>query len=66
MFKIGIIGAGWIAQKMVETVAGMKGVQVYAIASRDILKANAFAEKFHIPRAFGSYEDMVKIPELDL
>lgn len=66
MFNIGIIGCGNIAEKMVETVKGMKGAEIYAVASRDIYKANAFAEKHHIPRAFGSYEDMVKIPELDL
>lgn len=66
MFKIGIIGAGWIAERMVETVSGMKNVQVYAIASRDILKANAFAEKHHIPRAFGSYEDLCKDDDIDL
>lgn len=66
MMKMGIIGAGWIAGMMAKTVAGMKNVQIHAIASRDILKANAFAEKYGIPRAFGSYEDMVKDPEIDL
>lgn len=66
MFKIGIIGAGGIAEHMAETVAGMKNAKIHGIASRDIFKANAFAEKYHIPRAFGSYEDMVKDPDLDL
>lgn len=66
MLNIGILGAGHIAEIMAETVAEMKGAKIYAVASRDIFKANAFAEKYHIPRAFGDYEDMVKVPELDL
>lgn len=66
MMKIGIIGCGWIAIQMINTVAKMKGVKVDAVASRDILKANSFAEKYGIPRAFGSYEEMVKSPDLDL
>lgn len=64
--KIGIIGCGWIAVQMINTVAKMRGVKVDAVASRDILKANSFAEKYGIPRAFGSYEEMVKSPDLDL
>lgn len=64
--NIGILGAGWIGEMMAKTVAGMKGAKVYAVASRDIIKANAFAEKYKIPCAYGSYEDMVKDPEIDL
>ena len=36
MFKIGIIGAGWIAEKMSRAVAPLKDIEIYAIASRSI------------------------------
>ena len=46
--NIGIIGAGWIAEKMAETVAAMNGYEISAIASRSIERARSFAAKFNI------------------
>lgn len=66
MFKIGIIGAGWIAEKMAEAIAPFNDIEIYAIASRSEEKAKKFAEQFGIPRFYGSYEDMVKDTEVDL
>lgn len=66
MFKIGIIGAGWIARKMAETIAELDGYSVSAIASRDIVKAKAFAKDFAIKKAYGSYEELVVDPVVDL
>ena len=43
--KIGIIGYGWIAEKMAITLQGMEKVEAYAIASRSITKAKDFADK---------------------
>lgn len=65
-FKIGIIGAGWIAEKMAETVASMDGYEVYAIASRSIEKAQLFAAKLNIEKAYGSYEELVCDDDIDL
>ncbi len=65
-FKIGIIGAGWIAEKMAETIAPLQGYEVAAIASRSIEKATAFANKYNIAKAYGSYEELVKDNEIDL
>ena len=66
MFKVGIIGAGWIAEKMAEALAPLEGYCVYAIASRSIGKATEFAGRWNIPKAYGSYEDMVKDKDVDL
>lgn len=65
-FKIGIIGAGWIAEKMAETVAEMEGYEVNAIASRSIEKAQEFAKKYNIAKAYGSYESLVCDSDIDL
>lgn len=66
MFKVGIIGAGWIAEKMAEALAPLEDYCVYAIASRSIGKATEFAGRWNIPKAYGSYEDMVKDNNVDL
>lgn len=66
ILKIGIIGAGWIAHKMAQALAPHNGAEVYAIASRDLAKAQEFAAEYGIAKAYGSYEEMVSDPEVDL
>lgn len=66
MFNVGIIGAGWIADKMSLTLSGVEDITVKAIASRDISKANAFAKQYNIERAYGSYSELVADPDIDL
>ena len=43
-FNIGIIGAGWIAQQMANTLNGTERATQYAIASRSLEKAIEFKE----------------------
>ena len=66
MFRIGIIGAGWIADKMAQAIAPVADIEINAIASRSIEKAEEFARTHNIPKAYGNYEDMVRDPEIDL
>ena len=54
-FKVGIVGAGWIAAKAAETLNGLDGFRPYAIGSRSLEKAQAFAAQWGIERAYGSY-----------
>ena len=65
MMNFGIIGAGSIADWMARTIVPMSEAKCYAIASRDLEKAKAFAEKFDIPKAYGSYEELVADPEVE-
>ncbi|MDR0411984.1 MAG: Gfo/Idh/MocA family oxidoreductase [Treponema sp.] len=55
--KVGILGAGNIAGKMAQTLVLM-GTEASAVASRDLGKARAFADKFHVKTAYGSYEEL--------
>ena len=65
--KLGIIGAGHIAIKMARTLAGKpQGCECYAVASRDLEKARAFASEHGIPKAYGSYKELVEDPEVDI
>ncbi len=58
--KIGIIGAGYMAAKMAETICAVKNAELYAVASRTEDKARCFAERFGCGIYYGSYEDLVK------
>ena len=67
--KLGIIGAGRIASKMASTISRLspeEGVFNYAIASRELSRAKEFASKYAIPKAYGSYKELVDDPEVDL
>ena len=66
IFNIGILGTGWIADKMATTLAGMTTARAYAVASRTLDKAEKFAAQFSIPKAYGSYEALADDPEVDL
>ena len=65
-FKVGIVGAGWIAAKAAETLKGLEGFRPYAIGSRSLEKAQGFADKWGIERAYGSYSEVIDDPEVDL
>ena len=65
-FKVGIMGAGRIAEVMADTLKGMRGVTCYAIGSRSQEKADEFAKKFGIKKAYGSYAELVSDPKVDL
>ena len=64
--NIGFIGAGRIANTLAGTMAQMPDVTLYAVAARDLDRARAFAEKYGFRRAYGSYEEMLSDPEVEL
>lgn len=66
MFKVGIIGAGWIAEKMAISLAPLKDYCVSAVASRSLEKAQKFAAEHKIEKAYGSYAELVKDADVDL
>jgi predicted dehydrogenase len=62
----GVLGVASIATRKV--IPGMqKGAlsEVTAIASRDLQKAKAAAGELGIPKAYGSYEELIADPEVD-
>ena len=64
--KMAILGAGNIAEQMARTIRGMRNVQCYAVASRDLKKAEQFAKKFGFKKAYGSYEELVRDEKVEL
>lgn len=64
--RIAIMGAGNIAGVMARTIKKMKHVKCYAVGSRDLGRAKDFAKKYGVKKAYGSYEELVKDPKIDL
>ena len=66
IMRVGIIGAGWIAEKAAITLNGLKECECYAIASRSLDKAQAFANQWHIKKTYGSYSELIADADIDL
>ena len=64
--KWGILGVAKIAvEKVIPAMQRGKYSSIDAIASRTPRKATAAAKKLRIPRAYGSYEELLADPEID-
>jgi len=64
--RIGILGASSFAPTTMLTPAkDNRDVVVAAVASRDQPSADEFAAKYHIPKAYGTYEALIDDPDLD-
>lgn len=63
----GIMATGTIAGKFAGTVNAMRseGEHIAAVGSRDGARARAFADKYGIEKAYGSYEELTADPNVD-
>ena len=62
----GIIAPGKIAEKFASDLKLVDEVNLYAVASRSLEKAQAFANKFDAEIAYGSYEELAKDTNVDI
>lgn len=65
MVKFGILGAGRIAHTFAEAIKVTSGV-LHAVASRDLIRAEAFQTAYAIPRAYDSYDALFNDPDVDV
>ena len=63
--RLGILGCANIAKQFARDVNGSPLVSIQAVASRDLAKAQAFAQSFDITRAHDSYEALLADSALD-
>jgi predicted dehydrogenase len=66
VIRWGILGLGGISNSFTGELVNTPGSKVCAAAARSMEKAEVFAAKFDIPRAYGSYEELVQDPEVDI
>lgn len=62
----GLIGPGWIAGEFVTAVHAHTNQRFTAVASRSLDRASAFARTFGIDSAFGSADEMLARPDIDV
>lgn len=62
----GILGCARISRRgLIPGIQGSNSGQLLAIASRNVETARAWGGEFSIPKAYGSYEDLIADPEID-
>ena len=66
LLRVGIVGTGWIAEKAAITLRGLLDCMCYAVGSRTQEKADAFARQWDVPKAYGSYSELIADPDVDL
>ncbi len=64
--RFGILGAANIARSaLIPAMHAATGARPYAVASRSLEKAQAFAQECELDEAFGSYEALLASPHVD-
>lgn len=64
--RLGIVSAGAIVARVMKDMHLLENVEVTAIAARDLQRAQAAAEEYRIPHAYGSYQELAESSEVDL
>lgn len=66
-YRWGILGAGGIARKLADAVNDLTASSVVAVAAASgVERAQEFATEKSIPKAYGSYEELVADPDVDI
>ena len=64
--RIGILGAARIAPSAIIFPAHATGHQLVAVGARDKVRANEFAKQYMIEKAYGSYQEVIDDPNVDV
>lgn len=65
-YKWGILAPGKMSAKFARGLKLLDNVELYAVGSRDIERAKQFADEFGFKKYYGSYEELVSDPELEI
>src|ERR1700741_3721035 len=63
--KWGIVSTADINRKVIPGAHASDKVALAAVPSREATRAEAYAREWEIPRAYGSYEELLADPELE-
>lgn len=66
MVNFGIIGLGNIAQRVARGILCSPKANLYAVASRDLQKAELFQKSYRAAKAYGSYEELLCDKEVEI
>src|ERR1700694_3396303 len=62
----GILGSGWIAERFIESVRAHTPSNIVAVGSRRKDRAEEFASRMALKRAYGDYQGLVAADDLDV
>jgi predicted dehydrogenase len=65
-YNWGILAPGNIARKFATELKEVKNAKIVAVASRDLKRAQKFAEDFEIEKAYDNYKDLASDPNIDI
>ena len=57
--KLGVLGAGHISEVVAPTWVSMEGIECYAVSSRSLEKAEAFAKYFE---SISEIQELISVP----
>ncbi|XP_078000325.1 putative oxidoreductase ORF334 [Glandiceps talaboti] len=66
MLKWGVLSCSNINKRFIPALKQCARSELVAIASRDIQKAQSHAKEYHIPKAYGSYQDLLNDKEINV
>jgi len=64
-FNWGILGPGRIAQQFGDALQAVEDAALYAVASSNLERAQAFAQQYNGEKTYDSYEALVNDPQVD-
>ena len=62
----GVLGSGWIAERFIESVRAHTKQDIVAVGSRRKDRAEEFASRMALKRAYGDYKELVAADDLDV
>jgi len=65
-YRWGVIGAGRIADKFCTALNFVEGSELYAVASRDLQKAQLYANKFNATKCYDNYDELINDDNIDI
>lgn len=66
VLRWGILGPGYIAREMAAALRAETDQVIQSVASRDLTRAQAFADEFGAHTAYGSYDELVADKDVDI
>ncbi|MBN1415227.1 MAG: Gfo/Idh/MocA family oxidoreductase [Bacteroidales bacterium] len=65
-YNWGILGTGFIARKMAEALLFVPQSKLYAVGSRNMDTAKAFAGQYNVEKGYDSYDALARDPNIDI
>lgn len=64
--KVGVVGCGWVAEKHITFIRGIKDATIKGIADLDLVKLKCFSAKYGINNYYKSFEELIESQDLDV